>query len=256
MSDPRALYYSEPELRDPVAIVGFPSVGIVGSIFAGLATRELGLPVVAGITAPDIPPYAFITGGRPVPQIRVAAGRPKVRRKPKSGEEGEKPAKRVKPNDFVVVTSEFAPKPEQSYDIADCILDVLEHLRVSQVVCLEGVAGPGSTDPILGVAGSDAAQEMLESAGIQILADGIVRGLSGSILLEGSYRRMDTMALLVPANPQIPDPRAAARLAEPLGRMFPRLSIDTAPLYAEAEEIDNHIQAQQENPGSGGGIYG
>ena len=89
------------------------------------------------------------------------------------------------------------------------------------------------------------------------MKDGIVRGVSGILLMEGSYEGMNVMSLMVPANAQLPDPRAAARLMGPITAMYPRIAIDTEPLFREAEEIDSRVQAQQalEGDPSTGGIY-
>ena len=262
MSETRVMRFSEPELRDPVALVGFPTVGLVGSILAGLIVREMDLPVVAGITSPELPPYTFVTGGLPCPQIRIMAGTPRrVRRKKKADGETKEEApakrKRTKPHDIVVVTSEIAPKPEQTYDISMAILNTLRELGVNEIICLEGVAGVESTAPVGGVGGNDAVKKKLESVEVPLMNDGIVRGVSGVLLMEGSYEGMDIMSLMVPANPQLPDPRAAARLMEPVTAMYPRIAIDTDPLFKEAEEIDSRVQSQQLQTGdpSTGGFY-
>ncbi len=270
MSEPKVLRYSDAELRDPVAIIGFPTVGLVGSILAGLMVREMNLPVVAGVTAADLPPYTFVTDGRPYPQIRIFGGTPpRIKRKKKTeGEEEQTEApkevpapkkKRSKPRDLVIVTSEIAPKPEQTYDITLSIMSVLRDLGVNDIICLEGASGPGADAPVVGVAGNETADTLLKQTDVESMGDGIVRGISGIMLMEGTHEGFNVMSLLVPANPQLPDPRAAARLAGPIADMYPRFRVDTDPLYKEAEEIDARIraqQAQQAMQGGGEGFYG
>ena len=261
MSETRVLRFSEPDLRDPVAIVGFPTVGLVGSILAGLMVRSMKLPVVAGITSPDLPPYTFITDGRPCPQIRIMAGTPaRVRRKKKAAEEGEteklpEKRKRSKPHDVVIVTSEIAPKPEQTYDICMSILDTLKSLGVSDVLCLEGVAGYDTSAPVGGVSTNQYTADKLKSAEVPVMNDGIVRGVSGILLMEGAYQEMNVMSLMVPANAQMPDPRASARLMDPITKMYPRIAIDTEPLFREADEIESRVQAQMGSESGDGGFY-
>ena len=256
MTEPRAHFYSEPELRNPVAIIGFPNVGLVGSLFANMIVREMELPVIAGITSTDVPPYAYVTGGRPYPPVRISAGRPKPRKK-KTGENAG-PTKRTKPTDFVIVTSEFPPKPEQVYDIAMCILEALEKLQVKDIICIEGVGGPPPGGPILGVASNDEAQATLEAADITIMREGIVKGMSGPILAEGMHRNLKVISLLVPANLDFPDPISAARVAELISRLYPRFNVDLNMLRIEARELENHFheQNQQELHNSDDGFYG
>ena len=136
------------------------------------------------------------------------------------------------------------------------ILDTLMSLGVNDVICLEGVAGYDPSAPVGGVGGNEAAADKLRSADVPLMNDGIVRGISGILLMEGTYRDMNVMSLMAPANAQIPDPRAAARLMAPITEMYPRISLDTEPLFREAEEIDSRIQSQNQNgPDGDGGFY-
>ncbi len=261
MSDFRVMRYSENELRDPIAVVGFPSVGLVGSIVSSYLTRDLGLPVVAGISSPELPPYTLIQNGTAYPPIRIYAGavpKPKRKRKAKteeiSAEEGaaEKEAapkpKRVKARDLVVVTSEIAPKPEQAYDLTMTVMSVLEEMGVREIVCIDGIPQVDMTQKgeMLGTGTTEESVKRLEGTGVPIMKEGLIRGVTGIMLYEGTYSKKDIMCILCPANPQLPDPRAAAAAFEPLSKIVPNLNVDPAPLNNEANDIDNRVRAQQQ----------
>lgn len=51
MSEIRDIMVTEPKLHDPVALVGFPTVGVVGSILAVHMAKSMKLPVVGGFTS-------------------------------------------------------------------------------------------------------------------------------------------------------------------------------------------------------------
>ena len=60
-------------------------------------------------------------------------------------------------------------------------------------------------------------------------------------MFEGANRGIDVITLLGSAKPDMPDPRGAAKLMEPLGKMLPELKIDTEPLYQEADELEKRM---------------
>ena len=49
--------------------------------------------------------------------------------------------------------------------------------------------------------------------------------------------------MLGSAKQEMPDPRGAAKIMEPLAKMLPELKIDTEPLYKEAEDIEKRFTA-------------
>jgi uncharacterized protein len=81
--------------------------------------------------------------------------------------------------------------------------------------------------------------------GLHDLGEGLVRGITGVMLYEGAHSGTDVMSILCPANPALPDPRAAAKLLEPLSKIIPELKMDVDPLYKEAEEIDIRMKSQE-----------
>lgn len=177
------------------------------------------------------------------PQIRILAGTPAVRKRKKGEEASPKIAKKDR-RDIVIVTTEIGPKPEISYDLSVHIVKALKSLGVQELICIEGVGGVKIDGPMVCVPGSENAKARAKGAGLEIMKDGIVRGISGCIMLEASLNGMDPMSLLVPASLQVPDPRAAARLLEPISALYPSASVDPSTLLKEADEIERSIKAQ------------
>ncbi|MBQ5483291.1 MAG: PAC2 family protein, partial [Candidatus Methanomethylophilus sp.] len=91
------------------------------------------------------------------------------------------------------------------------------------------------------------AKAMLEEAGVTLMADGLVRGMSGVGLFQSRIDGLDAMCLIAPANPQLPDPRAAASTLLPLSKIIPRFEVDPQPLIQEAKEIEDRLRSQQAN---------
>lgn len=272
MSEFKVLRYADEPLEDPIAVVGFPNVGLVGWIVSSYLARTLGLHVAAAVDSTELPPYAFVQEGRCYPPVRIYAGQlPRKRRKPAKkaadGTEGsasEAPAaaavkKRTsrKKRDIVIVTSEIAPRPEHTGCICDSILEALDSLGVEEIVCVDGIPriSPDQTE-LLGLGSTDSARKRMEDSGLKLMKDGIVRGVSGVMLFKGEQQGREVECVLSPANPQLPDPRAASWLLGPLSALIPGLDVDPSPLTNEANEIDGRIKAQMQQQTINHSIYG
>ncbi len=246
MSEPRVIWYSHKELNDPIAVVGFPSVGLVSSIVTSYVARDLELEATAGIAWSEFPPYTLVQNSRPLPPVRIFAG-------PVSGVKTRGSRKK----DVVIVTSEMAPKPEQTDGLTTELMGALNEMGVREILCIEGIPGTDPTTQLMGVGSTEAMRRKLADARIPVMQEGLVRGVTGVMLYEGAAEGMDVSCLLCPANPQLPDPGAAAGLVEPLMALIPGLKIDTKPLLAEADAIEKKMREQQAQESAGpGNIYG
>jgi len=227
--------YKEFRRKDTIAVIGFPSVGLASSIAANFLARTLELEIIGGISSEDFPPYTVIQSGIPLPPVRMYAGDRKC----------EECGDGMSCDGLIVVTSEFMPKIEQHHQLAVAFLDWFEKNNVGTVICLEGIPQfePEVTQ-ILGVGSTAEANAIMDKYSIERLEDSLVRGTSGVMLYEGAMRKMNVLAILAPARADMPDPRGAAKLMEPLGRMLPELKIDPEPLYKEAEEAEKRMGVQ------------
>lgn len=242
MSDLVLHEFRDVEFNDPVAVIGFPGIGLVSSIATNYLSRELKMDLLAGFTSPSFPPYALLQGGRPMPQLRIFGGL----RNP-DAQNGDDVR-----DDIVVVTTEMSPKPEIHMEIAVAVLDWLQAHGIKKIITLDGIPMfKEDTYQILGAASNDETRELMKGFGIEPFDDGMVRGISGVMLMEGAIRGMDVISVLGSAKSELPDPKGAAMLMEPVKRMIPGLSLDTAPLYEEAEELDKKLPHSEPVQGEG-----
>ncbi|MDR1954527.1 MAG: PAC2 family protein [Candidatus Methanoplasma sp.] len=232
MTDTKIIKYTDQHYVNPIALVGFPGIGLVGSILTGFVIRELDMEVIAGITSPDFPPYTLIHNGKPYPPVRVYG----CRRENASENCG----------DLIIVTSEVTLKAEHYYSLNATLMGLFKDLGIVSVIALEGIPPFDEDRSIYACGSSKASTDRIGELGLKALDNGLVRGLTGVMLYEGFVSNMDIIAMLCPANPALPDPRSAAKILEPLSKLVPELKIDAEPLYKEAEEIENKIKQQQE----------
>ena len=225
--------YKDVRWGNSIAVVGFPSIGLASSIAANFLARTLKLDVIGGISSPEFPPYAVVQNGIPLPPVRIYAGS-------RSCCTGDG----VDCDGLIVVTSEFLPKIDQHHQLAVSFMDWFKENGVGTVICLEGIPQFDPDDQrILGVGSTDAAREIMSKYSVEGVDDSLVRGTSGVMLYEGVMRNMDVLTILAQARADMPDPRGAAKLIEPLAKMLPELKMDLEPLYKEAEETEKRMGA-------------
>lgn len=226
--------YSDRRLNNAVAIVGFPSLGLISSIATSFLAKELELDLIASITSPSFPPYAVVQNGVPMPPVRFYMGT----------RENVEDDGGIDCEDIVVITSEFVPKTELFTALADVIVQWCHDNNVHTVITLDGIPQftPEQYD-IIGVGSTERARELMNTYGIESFDEGMVRGLSGMILVKAVDEDLDVITLLGSAKQEMPDPRGAAKIMEPLAKMLPELKIDTEPLYKEAEDIEKRFTA-------------
>ncbi|MGI5964364.1 MAG: proteasome assembly chaperone family protein [Candidatus Methanomethylophilaceae archaeon] len=233
MSELNVFRYDDSGLNDAVAIVGFPTVGLVGSIIGSYIVRELKMPVLRGMYSDNMSPYSILINGDPYPPIRVHG----FCRDEKEG----------RCNDLMVITSEIAPDARQCCILAREILDMCKEYGVKTVVCLEGIPRYSSDDVSFAAGNSPRAREMIKGFGLEPLENGMIKGLTGVMLFEGKERNIDVVTILSPAEAQLPDPRSAAEVLKKLTDVIPELKdIDLTPLVQEAEELEKRIRSQTE----------
>lgn len=234
--------YADLGLEDPVAIVGFPSVGLVSSITANYYVGQLEMEAVAGMSSPSMPPYCLIHRSRAYPPVRFYGRKHTT----KTG------------RDAIVCLSEYAPKPEDCYEIAQAILGYLKYAGVRQVICLDGIARTSPDDVPVACGSSPGSSKMMQKSKFTVMEGGMVKGVTGIMLYEGPEYGMDVTALMVPANPALPDPGASAAFIPAITSMVPGLRVSAKPLLKEADEINKRLteQAEAEAEQTQSQIYG
>jgi uncharacterized protein len=244
--------YKDAQITNSMAVIGFPSIGLVSSIAANYIVRSMKLERIATIISKDFPPYTILHDGIPTPPVRIYAGK---RICDGDGEKCEQ---------IVVILSEFMPRPDLLKRLSQIILDWCQKKGIDTILTLEGVNisdNPQETR-IFGVGTTAKTKRMLETYRISEMREGMVSGISGLLLSEGDRQSIDVMCLLGPAKADMPDAGGAARLLEIIGEMLPEIKLDPQPLRKEAEGIEREMKTAMESmkqikkPGEESTLYG
>ncbi len=228
--------YGETDLKDGMAIIGFPSVGLVSSIASNFIVRTMKLERRAAIISKDFPPFTIIHEGVPSPPVRIYAGHRDCEHK---GEKCEK---------LAVITCEFMPQPNLIKELSNIILGWCKKMEISTILTLEGINIAGEAEAkVFGVGTTERTRGMLGNYEIKELREGMVTGISGLLLSEGERYQMDVICLLGSARTDVPDARGAANLLDVVGDMLPEIKLDPEPLIKEAELIETEMQKAMES---------
>ena len=222
----------------------FPGVSHVSSIVAHYLIERLELKFVGGVVDSRLPPVALIHEGKPMPPVRMYAG---------------KPVCNMEQCDSIVVLVSEAPIPPKvmlplseallSYSHekgfqAGVLVDSFSHQQESGHEVMDS---DDTDETLLGIGATDWAIEQLKDMDIPLLEAGMIAGMSGVLLGEGRRRKLNMLCIMAEAAGSIPDARAAARVIEKLNKLLPAMELDTEPLLEEAERIEAQIKAMVEH---------
>ncbi len=266
MSEASVRLNKEVDTEGALVVCCFPSVGMVSGVVAHFLIDHLELEFVGGVTHPKLPALCLVDKGTPLPPIRAYAG---------------KPICKIEGCDKVVLlTSELVVPEPLVNDIVTELFTWSKDSNAAMGVLVDAFARKGmkgslsGQEPVveyedteevdvLGVAATPIMAELLESMGIPLLEQGVIKGMTGLMLGEGARRGRNIMSIMVEADPRFPDARAAAIIIQQLNKMLPIADLDHEPLIAEAKELEEHIRTMMSgadsdpsNPSSASMLYG
>lgn len=223
------------KMPDPGALVisCFPSAGLAPTVAGHYILQVLKLPRIGLLVSDDLPPLAVIQGGRVNPPVRAYGNK-----------------------DLVLILSEFPLPATLINPLAATVLQTAVQIKAGGVLGIEGVVphpvdsdetSDSPPDEMVWYAGSGTSEALpadYKAAGVRAMGDGVIGGVSGSLLVQGIGAGLPVGALLVSATDAgYPDHRAAAKVIEVLDQVLPHVQIDTKPLRTQAEVIEKALRA-------------
>lgn len=228
--DIETIHYEDMHLTDPVGIIGFPSIGLISSIMANMYVNSLKMTPMAGMTSPLMPPYCTVANGKPLPPVRFYG----YKNPKKNG------------RDVIICQSEYTPKPEECYALSLKIISFLKQKGCKMVICLEGTPRYEES-PIIVCADGPNAQKLIKKTKLTEMTNGMIRGITGTMMYEAPSKGLDAISIMVPATPNVPDPGAAASFIEPVSKLVSGFKVTPKELLKEAELINKQIESNSSN---------
>ena len=217
MGDIELIETIQKKFNKPIAIVGFPDVGLVGSIAVSHMIETLGLGEIAHIESEELPPIVVVRENRPRSLIRVYG------------------------NESIICVVSETPLPSHLIKpIANTILEWLKNKDVSFVVSIGGIAHPERMEierpNVYAVPSTAECEKILKDKRVPMFQEGFLVGPNGVVVLLGKRKGIPSIHLMSEAYLQFPDPGAAAATIEVINRLF-GLKVNIDKLLEKEEEI-------------------
>jgi uncharacterized protein len=222
------------DLSGAVVIEGFPSIGLSSAIAGTYIVGSLKLTQVAAIDSTRFPSASIISAEKPRFPARICANAE---------------------HKIAVCLSEFTMPADLDASIAKAIISWSHEEKCSLVISSCGMPLTEQDNQkhqdsvICGVGSNEDTRLKLKSAGISLLEEGVVPGITGALLNEGKLSNVNVACLLFELRPEIPDARAVVAIVEAITKLDPQIHLDLMPLYQDAEKIENQLKTMTQQTG-------
>ena len=221
-------------VENGILINGFPSSGITSAIATESMINTSNFELGGIIDSERFPPISIIKNGMPNYPVRVFTN-----------------------NDLkVAVFSSYLTLDVSLHrSAARLMLDWAKEKKASLILSSITVKGTMGTE-MFGVASTGSARGKLVSAGISVVENATVPGISGVLLNEGMIHGQDVIVLLVSSDKEFPDFQATSNLCNSLSKLVPGVSCNLNKLEKESKIIEQQIkQAESDTKDLSDNIY-
>ncbi len=233
MEDVKINLKKDIDISNSLVILGFPTVGLIGSIAGNFISNSLELERVGSIQSKYFLPSVIIRDSQPVPPVRIYHADREI----------------CEDNDLcdnlVIIVSEFPIPPQVVNPMIEKIINWTKESEISMFLGLEGLKSTDKNEEqvdVYGVASNTKMNEILNNYNIEQVKDGVIAGFTGALLSMAVEKNENMVCMLTEGHVAFPDSRAAGRLLEKVDEMLPGVHLDLEPLYEEAEKIEEMIK--------------
>jgi uncharacterized protein len=201
--------------------VGFPGMGLAGSIAVQHIAQELDLKTVGFVQGAVIPPVAVFLEGILRHPYRIMANEEK---------------------NIAVFIGESPVSSEGAFHIGKAIIHWAENHGAKEIICLDGFGYMKKSDEgEVYLVAEPEVEEKAKKLDIPPMRSGYIKGFAGAILNETMVSDIDGYALLVGTRPDLPDPGGAAEIIKVVNKLK-KLDIDVEKLLEQEDSIKRKLQ--------------
>jgi uncharacterized protein len=201
-------------------IIGFPGMGLVGSIAAQHMSEKMGLETIGFIEGTAIPPVAVFLDGYLRHPYRIM------------GKKG---------SDIAIFIGESVMTPAGAYHVAKAVMEWAESHGATEIIALAGFPFFEQKDEgkVYMVAEPEI-KEKAEKLNIPPLKSGFIKGFAGAMLNKTMVSKIDGFAFLVGTRPEFPDPGGAASLIKIINT-YKSIDVNVETLIEQSESIKKKL---------------
>ena len=215
----------ELDLEGGYLIDGFPSVGFSSAIATESMIHTSQFKLAGIISSESFPPISLIKDGKPNFPTRIF----------------------VNDESKVSIFLSYLTLHESLHiTAAKLMLNWARKKKIKLIVSSVAVKTTEELEELVAVGNTESARKMIKESGFKILENGIVPGIPGSLLNEGSLNNQDVIVFLFHSDETGPDFRSSAKLCEGMSKLIPGTACDIQLLQKEAEKAEVIIKETQE----------
>lgn len=205
--------------KNPVIIEGFPGFGLIGTISTEFLIDHLKTEIIGKVKFKDASPMVAIHESKVVQPMGIFYNK----------------------QHNIVIFHAITPTSGFEWDMADAIVKLAKELHAKEIISLEGV---GSTtveeaSNVYYYSNKKETIERMKKLGVDPLKEGIIMGVTGSLILGVEEHPMT--CIFAETHSNLPDSKAAAKVIEVLDRYL-GLNVDFKPLLKQAEKFEGKIK--------------
>ncbi|MBR9689611.1 MAG: proteasome assembly chaperone family protein [Candidatus Altiarchaeota archaeon] len=201
-------------------IIGFPSVGMVGSIASEFIIHKLGFEEVGHIRSEKLPALAIIRKSKPEAPIRI-----------------------YQKDQTIVIVSDVMIPDSAAHNFAEELANWIKSKKPKEIIILGGSDKKKDGDKTYVISWKD---KYLDDVGLDHMKLGFVVGIYGPLMMELKERGMGGYLILAEARHR-PDPLAAAKIIRHVSKRI-GLKVDPSALEKEAKRKDELPENKKWDP--------
>jgi uncharacterized protein len=197
--------------RQPIIIVGFPGVGLVGPIVTEFLIDHMKTEQIGRFVYDELPPTAAIHKGKLVHPMSVHYS--------------------AQYNAVIIYT--ILGLKKQEWAVAQAVAGMAKELDAKEILCIDGANTIGDEDEKLYFFGD----AKLAEHGASKMDESVIMGVSGALLLTTT----NTNCIFASTKLEMPDSKAAAEVVKFLDKYL-GLQVDYQPLLEQAQHFEEKLK--------------
>lgn len=203
--------------KKPTIIEGFPGVGLVASIVTEYLIEHLNAKLIGKIILDNMPPIVAIHNKEIVQPFGVFYAKKK--------------------NLMLIHGLTMAKGFE--WDLSDNIIELCKKTQTEHIISIEGVPAKTQNPKTFFYTTTDKNKKDLEKIGTKPLENGIVFGVTSSLLIKNET--VPQTCLFVETHMGLPDSKSAALIVKDLNQILD-LDVDVKPLINKAQAFEKKLK--------------
>lgn len=212
-------------VENGILINGFPSTGLTSAVATESLINTTEFELGGIIDSDRFPPISIVKNGLPNYPTRIFVN-----------------------NELkVAVFSSYLTLDVSLHKTAaKLMLNWAKEKKCSTIISSITVKG-GINEEVVAVASTGTARGKLVKAGLTVIENATIPGISGVLLNEGMLNGQDVIVLLISSDKDIPDFTATSNLCNVLTKLVPGVSCNLTKLEKESKIIEQQIQQATDN---------